>query len=268
MNQNALNSIYKAYEDNSQQCIDQIQQMKNQMLHRKLINSMDEIENLIKENCITILGELQSQFENNLNYLDHCFSWCLSIWLNECIPLLFKFSQILIQLWQFYAHLPIVHLKNELNFNLLNIKQVVYDEIFKKDELINSLIDLLRQSSTEQIINEKLQEVINLFNEISVNYKSLYDKQLQFLDTYVKQITTVIDLCETAICRFFGVTHCTKQQSLHLEKKINRQTPINNIVTLGFEKYICIQQQHLSPSALQQPQTSLLNTITTSSYNE
>lgn len=28
MNQNALNSIYKAYEDNSQQCIDQIQQMK------------------------------------------------------------------------------------------------------------------------------------------------------------------------------------------------------------------------------------------------
>ncbi|CAH8598396.1 unnamed protein product [Schistosoma mattheei] len=169
MNQNALNSIYKAYEDNSQQCIDQIQHMKNQMLHRKLINSMDEIENLIKENCITILGELQSQFENNLNYLDHCFSWCLSIWLNECIPLLFKFSQILIQLWQFYAHLPIVHLKNELNFNLLNIKQVVYDEILKKDELINSLIDLLRQSSTEQIINEKLQEVINLFNEISVN---------------------------------------------------------------------------------------------------
>ncbi|CAH8606632.1 unnamed protein product [Schistosoma intercalatum] len=70
MNQNALNSIYKAYEDNSQQCIDQIQQMKNQLLHRKLINSMDEIENLIKENCITILGELQSQFENNLNYLD------------------------------------------------------------------------------------------------------------------------------------------------------------------------------------------------------
>ncbi|VDP68853.1 unnamed protein product [Schistosoma mattheei] len=82
----------------------------------------------------------------------------------------------------------------------------------------------------------------------------MYDKQLQFLDTYVKQITTVIDLCETAICRFFGVTHCTKQQSLHLEKKINRQTPINNIVTLGFEKYICIQQQQPSPSALQQPQ--------------
>ncbi|CAH8606690.1 unnamed protein product [Schistosoma intercalatum] len=257
MNQNALNSIYKAYEDNSQQCIDQIQQMKNQLLHRKLINSMDEIENLIKENCITILGELQSQFENNLNYLDHCFSWCLSIWLNECIPSLLKFSQILIQLWQFYAHLPIVHLKNELNFNLLNIKQVVYDEILKKDELINSLIDLLRQSSTEQIINEKLQEVINLFNEMSVNYKSLYDEQLQFLDTYVKQITTVIDLCETAICRFFGVTHCTKQQSLHLEKKINRQTPINNIVTLGFEKYICIQQQQQQQQQQPQPPSPL-----------
>ncbi|CAH8289658.1 unnamed protein product, partial [Schistosoma bovis] len=102
----------------------------------------------------------------------HCFSWCLSIWLNECIPSLLKFTQILIQLWQFYAHLLIVHLKNELNFNLLNIKQVVYDEILKKDELINSLIDLLRQSSTEQIINEKLQEVINLFNEISVKTKN------------------------------------------------------------------------------------------------
>ncbi|RTG91443.1 uncharacterized protein DC041_0012934, partial [Schistosoma bovis] len=261
MNQNALNSIYKAYEDNSQQCIDQIQQMK------------------------------------------HCFSWCLSIWLNECIPSLLKFSQILIQLWQFYAHLPIVHLKNELNFNLLNIKQVVYDEILKKDELINSLIDLLRQSSTEQIINEKLQEGYSYpkiqskdgdnnkknltiywshfvstafdskthrdyiywildYNKPQIRdhnmyttelYKSLYDKQLQFIDTYVKQITTVIDLCETAICRFFGVTHCTKQQSLHLEKKLSRQTPINNIVTLGFEKYICIQQpQPPSPLPPQQ----------------
>ncbi|CAH8642267.1 unnamed protein product [Schistosoma rodhaini] len=259
MNQDALNSIYKAYEDNSQQCIDQIQQMKDQLLDRKLIGSMDEIENLIKENCITILGELQSQFENNLNYIDHCFSWCITIWLNEFLPSLLKFIQLFIKLWQFYASTPLININNEFNDNLLNSKQVVYEEINKKNESINSLIDIIRQSSTEQIIDEKLKETMNVFNEISILYKTLYDKQLQCIDTYVKQIPIVIDSCETAICRFFGVMRCTKQQSLILEKKINHQTPVNKQITLGFEQYICIppppqQQQQPSPPPLAQQQ--------------
>ncbi|CAH8551164.1 unnamed protein product [Schistosoma turkestanicum] len=43
MNQSILNSIYKAYEDNSQQCIDQIQQMKEQL--------NDVTENNLTDTC-------------------------------------------------------------------------------------------------------------------------------------------------------------------------------------------------------------------------
>uniref|UniRef100_A0A5K4FCS5 DUF4455 domain-containing protein n=1 Tax=Schistosoma mansoni TaxID=6183 RepID=A0A5K4FCS5_SCHMA len=230
MNQDALNSIYKAYEDNSQQCIDQIQQMKNQLLDRKLIGSMDEIENLIKENCITLLGELQSQFENNLNYIDHCFSWCITIWLNEFLPSLLKFSQLFIKLWQFYAYIPMNNIKNEFNDNLLNSKQVVYEEINKKNESINSLIDIIRQSSTEQIIDEKLQETMNVFNEIN---------------TYVKQIPIVIDSCETAICRFFGVMRCTKQQSLILEKILEYLEQWKNTTMLAMKEEVIVRKTEI-----------------------
>ncbi|KAK4467836.1 hypothetical protein MN116_008758 [Schistosoma mekongi] len=263
MNQHTLNSLYKAYEDNTQKCIDQIQQIKNQLLHRKLINSPDEIEHLIKENCIPLLGELQHQFENNLNYLDHCFSRCLSIWSNELIQSLLQFSQMFIKLWKFYIQLPMNNFNDELNTNLLNIKQVVYEEIKKKDELINASIDALRQSSTEQIVNEKLQETMNLLNEISLMYKTLNDKQVQCIDTYAKQVTNHIDTCETVICRFFGVVHCTKQQSISLEKRLRHQTsPSNQIMKLGFEQFIYIQRFN-DIIELDTPTTTAMTTMTT-----
>ncbi|KAH8857181.1 Coiled-coil domain-containing protein [Schistosoma japonicum] len=252
MHHRYTNLVWSEYQNHWQKLnIDEL--LHNFSEHLNPLNNMEEflekwndkVKQLFKEweNCIPLLGELQHQFENNLNYLDHCFSRCLSIWSNELIQPLLHFSQMFIKLWKFYNQLPMNNFNEELNTTLINIKQVVYEEIKKKDELINASIDALRQSSTEQIINEKLQETMNLLNEISVMYKTLNDKQVECIDTYAKQMTNHMDTFETVICRFFGVVHCTKQQAISLEKRLKHQTsPTNQIIKLGFEQFIYIQR--------------------------
>ncbi|CAH8602385.1 unnamed protein product [Heterobilharzia americana] len=259
-NQRCLNSIYKAYENNSQRWIDQIQQMKDRLLQRKLVNSSEEIENLIKVDCIPLLGELQSQFESNLNYLDQCFVWCVYIWPNGLIQPLLRYGQMVNKLWKQFAQEPINTVEKDLNNNLYSIQQIIFEEIKKKDEIINSSIDALRQCSNEQAINERLEETLNLFNDMKALYQTLNERQARIIDAYTKQVMNITDLCEIAVCRFFGVARCTKQQSLSLEKRIKQKSPVSGYLTLGYEQFICITQSESPEYTGDEIQNKLLTT--------
>nr|CAH8867578.1 unnamed protein product [Trichobilharzia regenti] len=241
-NQQCLNSVYAAYENNSQKCIDEIQQMKDKLFNRQLITSPSEIENLIKVNCIPFLGRLQSQFESNLNYLDQCFIWSAYIWPNGLIQPLLKYGQMFDKLWSLYSQEPINNARKDFANNLNSIKQTIFEEIRKKDKLINVCIDALRQSSSEQVVNERLDEALSLFNEVKLLYQSLNEKQIRIIDAYIKQVTSIIDLCEMAVHRYFGIMRCSKQQTLSLEKRLKQKSPVNSQLTVGYDQFLCISQ--------------------------
>ncbi|KAF5394633.1 hypothetical protein PHET_10833 [Paragonimus heterotremus] len=69
-NQLRLQSIYSAYEDHSQRCIDRLKELQVHLLEFGYLDSVEEAGKLLDQHCIPILGNLQKQFEKNLNYLD------------------------------------------------------------------------------------------------------------------------------------------------------------------------------------------------------
>ncbi|VDQ09337.1 unnamed protein product [Trichobilharzia regenti] len=72
------------------------------------------------------------------------------------------------KLWSLYSQEPINNARKDFANNLNSIKQTIFEEIRKKDKLINVCIDALRQSSSEQVVNERLDEALSLFNEVKL----------------------------------------------------------------------------------------------------
>ncbi|XP_018653693.1 putative nuclease sbcCD subunit C [Schistosoma mansoni] len=243
MNQDALNSIYKAYEDNSQQCIDQIQQMKNQLLDRKLIGSMDEIENLIKENCITLLGELQSQFENNLNYIDKILEY-LEQWKNT--TMLAMKEEVIVRKTeiddeyelQLKLHEPrIDRVKEDIaNVRLteLVLHQTRIDRHITSVNLIlnemknnstNSLIDTLNKS--EEQMNESIQHSIDLTINKATKSSTLFVDGGNFSTVEAKKYTTVLNQLSKTIQSFQeeiigSIESIEKERQLIIDNKLKQ----------------------------------------------
>ncbi|KAF6768176.1 hypothetical protein AHF37_01327 [Paragonimus kellicotti] len=165
-NQLYLQSIYSAYEHHSQKCIDRLKELQVHLLEFGYLDSMEEAGKLLEQHCIPILGNLQKQFEKNLNYLDCCFVWAANANNVALANPIYRFGESLLGFWEEFGIKPMKFCQQTLTTRLLTERQHAADLVKQKDIALNFAIDSLRQSSTDDQVIDRLHEVRRLLDLI------------------------------------------------------------------------------------------------------
>ncbi|KAF7232974.1 hypothetical protein EG68_07405 [Paragonimus skrjabini miyazakii] len=161
-----LQSIYSAYEDHSQKCIDRLKELQVHLLEFGYLDSVEEAGKLLGQHCIPILGNLQKQFEKNLNYLDCCFAWAANANDIALANPIYRFGETLLGFWEEFGVKPMKLCQQTLTSRLLTERQHETDHVKQKDVALNLAIDSLRQSATDDQVTDRLHEVLRLLDLI------------------------------------------------------------------------------------------------------
>ncbi|TPP62437.1 hypothetical protein FGIG_04585 [Fasciola gigantica] len=249
-NQTFLQSVYTAYENLAQQCIDQLKSLQKHLVNNQYVDSFEEAGMLLHSRCVPTLGQLQRQFEQNLNYIDQCFSWSADANVHAFAGPIQRFGKMLAKFWQEVGEKPIGQKTQTLQKLLFEARDNGAKEVTLKDDVLNEAIDALRQSATEEQVDERLNEVLRLLGHIKSIYESTRNKLLTVIGQYPSDILDCMENYESACRRFFGVVRISKPDRNTIErfKQGHRQPGSGS----GTEELICIQQPERSRSQLDQ----------------
>ncbi|CAL8068199.1 unnamed protein product [Calicophoron daubneyi] len=207
--QEYLRLIYKAYEDHSQRCIDQLKELQRHLVEREFVDTSKQAAQLLEKRCLSILGELQEQFEQNLNYLDQCFAWSAYANLHAFSNPVYQFGLLIAEFWKEVGAKPMEDWHQALLKTLEDSRENYGAVVREKNDQLNMAIDSLRQSSTEEQVNERLNEVLRLLNAIQKVYETQLAKQMETIEIYPDSIYELINSYETVCWHIFGVTPIT-----------------------------------------------------------
>ncbi|THD22669.1 hypothetical protein D915_006588 [Fasciola hepatica] len=249
-NQTFLQSVYAAYENLAQQCIDQLKSLQKHLVNNQYVDSFEEAGTLLHSRCVPTLGQLQRQFEQNLNYIDQCFSWSADANVHAFAGPIQRFGKMLVKFWQEVGEKPIGQKTQTLQKLLFEARDNGAKEVALKDDVLNEAIDALRQSATEEQVDERLNEVLRLLGHIKSIYDSTRNKLLTVIGQYPSDILDCMENYESACRRFFGVVRISKPDRNTIErfKQGHRQPGSGS----GTEELICIRQPERSRSQLDQ----------------
>ncbi|VDP69056.1 unnamed protein product [Echinostoma caproni] len=179
-----------------------------------------------------------------------CFSWSADANLHAFASPLYRFGQMLANFWQEIGVKPISQRHQNLLNQLAETREGAVKEISVKDEILNQAIDALRQSSTEEQVDERLNEVLRILDQIKSIYDTTRNKLLTVVNQYPADVLDCVDLYETVCQRFFGVVRSVKPDRSLTERL--KQSHNQSSASTGIDEVICIKQPERSRSQLDQ----------------
>ncbi|CAH8660358.1 unnamed protein product [Dicrocoelium dendriticum] len=209
LNEQYLQLICQAYESHSQECIDMVKALQVKLVEKKYADTMEAAGKTIKSQLIPTLGRLQSQFEENLNYLDNYFSWSTIANKQAIVGTIYRFAESLTEFWQECAIKPMDTMHDSMLQRLAAAKSQSAQEAELQDVALNEAIDSLRQGATEAEVEERLKTVDHLLSELKSHYEESRDKQIAIVDEYAAAVPKLLEEYETSCERFFGVHEIT-----------------------------------------------------------
>ncbi|XP_075864969.1 coiled-coil domain-containing protein 180 [Microcebus murinus] len=173
------------YENTWQECLDRMQDCKNQLLDWKAFTET-EAETLVNQSLFQMVGEIQVKVEEDLELLDKSFE-ALAKQMEWQSSNLFSYFQKAVQLWEVHqGKLSVQELELEKRMEEDQEKHSLENQVLESH--FDELLDQLRQQSHKETLAVHLEKAKDFLKNMKSRYKYFH----LFLTKEVMEYPTII----------------------------------------------------------------------------
>ncbi|XP_074150124.1 coiled-coil domain-containing protein 180 isoform X2 [Sminthopsis crassicaudata] len=189
-------------EENWRQCLEFVEQCKNQLLEWKVF-SLEEIEYSMNHSFLHIIGNLQNQVENELEMMSTALEEAAKQ-AEVQIEDLFKYLQTTLHLWEVHQN----HLiQEEINLEK-RIEQNRYKHSYEtelKEACLDIVLDQMRQQNSEDGLKRHLDKAYFLLFNIKKKYENFHNDLVNEVNGLPFSILKVLQDYSISVSRYFYV---------------------------------------------------------------
>ncbi|XP_068925370.1 coiled-coil domain-containing protein 180 [Petaurus breviceps papuanus] len=195
-------------EENWQECMDFVEQCKRQLLDCKVF-SLEEIEHSMSHSFFKILGNFQSQVENELEMMGKTLEEATRQ-AEVQIQDLFMYLQKTLCLWEVHRNC-LTQEENELEKKLEQYRYRYNYETELKEACLDIVLDQMRQQNGEDVLKRHLDKAYFLLYDIKKKYENFHDDLINEMKGYPFSILKILQDYSISLSRYFHVREIYEQ---------------------------------------------------------
>ncbi|XP_019396411.1 PREDICTED: coiled-coil domain-containing protein 180 isoform X2 [Crocodylus porosus] len=196
------------YERVWQECLTEVQKCKNKLLNLKVCTE-EEAEKVVNPEFFQLIGNLQSQFEEELEQMDIDFEDLAKLTEQNCKDL-YKYFQEALVLWDVHQ-LNLTQQENELQMKLKGCRQKHENQNQIQELNLDIILDKLRTQSNEGKLTSHLESAFSSLDDIRAGYKAYHQDIVERVAAYPEAILKELIAYSTSISQYFNVKEVFQQ---------------------------------------------------------
>uniref|UniRef100_A0A7M4EI71 Coiled-coil domain containing 180 n=1 Tax=Crocodylus porosus TaxID=8502 RepID=A0A7M4EI71_CROPO len=196
------------YERVWQECLTEVQKCKNKLLNLKVCTE-EEAEKVVNPEFFQLIGNLQSQFEEELEQMDIDFEDLAKLTEQNCKDL-YKYFQEALVLWDVHQ-LNLTQQENELQMKLKGCRQKHENQNQIQELNLDIILDKLRTQSNEGKLTSHLESAFSSLDDIRAGYAFRSENIVERVAAYPEAILKELIAYSTSISQYFNVKEVFQQ---------------------------------------------------------
>ncbi|XP_047134924.1 coiled-coil domain-containing protein 180 isoform X3 [Hydra vulgaris] len=183
-------------------CEDYITKTKNELVKEEIVNETN-IEELANNIFYPLLWERKALFSKQLEKLESCILNA-SAKHKQNLSLLFEYVHGAAHIWSNHES-EVCEKKQRLQQYLDGNRQRHDKENKAKECMLDTILDKMRQGSTNEMLAESLKQTIELLEFIKKSYYEFHKQQQTICERFPKMYIKELNKYSSEICAYFGV---------------------------------------------------------------
>ncbi|XP_066293451.1 coiled-coil domain-containing protein 180-like [Branchiostoma lanceolatum] len=197
-----MGKLHGEYEKVCQECLTEIEKYR-ELLITKGICGQERSLQVINEHFLPLVGERQRAFEDKLEAMDKALEELSEESANQ-LKSLFKFAQGGAHIWDVHE-IGLAKQERVLQEKLEACRHSHDASNQDREANLDIVMDHMRQDSTEEALQNSLQQALTMLNIIKEGYELFHGQQVNIVKGYPSMVTDELTNYDAALCRFFGV---------------------------------------------------------------
>ncbi|XP_039268958.2 coiled-coil domain-containing protein 180-like isoform X2 [Styela clava] len=211
-----VRTLNEKYENVCQRCLAEIDKYRQNLLLSKVC-SEEDVQRIVNEHMLPLVGQRQREFESRLEKMDQIFE-SLAIRTEHQLKRLFKFTQGAAHLWDVHE-IGLAKQERKLQNDLDESRQKHDVDNQERESKLDVVMDRLRQESTEEALTSFLQKSLEMLEHIYSGYEEFHEEQINTVTKYPDMVKSEIQRYDDAVCTFFNVNRNKPTQNPNTQPK-------------------------------------------------
>ncbi|KAG7465705.1 hypothetical protein MATL_G00156420 [Megalops atlanticus] len=212
-------------EETWQECLAEVERFKDEVSAYGI--PADEIQNIISNELLPLIGQCQSQSEQQLEAMDRAFE-ALAGHAGVLSKALLRFARGAGHLWEVHSA-GLQRREQQLQTHLEEVRHAHEQENQRKEAELDIMLDRLRQESSEEALRISLDKTLRFLEEIKAGYINLHKDEVNVVEGYPAMVLKELQAYSTAVSRFFKVKEIYSQSA----EELHRLCPFLNFDSSG-----------------------------------
>lgn len=201
-NQLHLSSLHKEYENVCQSCLDEIEEIKNELVDTGVC-SASRAKTVVEEFMIPLVGDRQRIYEQTLETMEKALEEHNKKSTEE-LKSLFKYAQGAAHVWDVHE-IGLARQERALQEKLEQSRQLHDNQNQDKEAHLDIIMDRMRQDSTEKSLKDSLTRALEMLEKIRLAYEVFHKEQTQIVKQYPDMVKQELRNYDEAVCQLFAV---------------------------------------------------------------
>ncbi|XP_052220939.1 coiled-coil domain-containing protein 180-like isoform X2 [Dreissena polymorpha] len=228
-NQIHLSKLHKEYETVCQDCLQEIERIKLDLLDTGVC-SESRAKSVVEEFMIPLVGERQGVYERNLETMERALEEQNKM-SGEQLKSLFKFAQGAAHVWDVHE-IGLARQERSLQEKLEQCRQTHDNQNQDKEAHLDIIMDRMRQDATEKALKDSLTRALEMLDKIRHAYEVFHSDQENIVKQYPDMVKSELNNYDEALCKLFSLDR-NKPSEQTREATQDSITPDDTIVEDG-----------------------------------
>lgn len=201
-NQLHLSALHKEYENVCQNCLDEIESIKKELVDTGVC-SESRAKTVVEEFMIPLVGGRQRIYEENLETMEKSLEEH-NKQTTEQLKSLFKYAQAAAHVWDVHE-IGLARQERALQEKLEQCRQTHDNQNQDKEAHLDIIMDRMRQDATEKALKDSLTKALDMLEKIRHAYEIFHKDQTNIVKGYPDMVKSELKNYDEALCRLFSV---------------------------------------------------------------
>ncbi|KAL4219460.1 hypothetical protein ACF0H5_022039 [Mactra antiquata] len=202
INQLHLSALHKEYENVCQNCLDEVEAIKKELVETGVCND-NRAQTVIEEFMIPLVGGRQRIYEQNLETMEKAIEE-QNKQATEQLKSLFKFAQGAAHVWDVHE-IGLARQERALQEKLEQCRQTHDNQNQEKEAHLDIIMDRMRQDASEKALKDSLTKATEMLEKIRHAYEIFHKDQTTIVKQYPDMVKSELKNYDEALCRLFSV---------------------------------------------------------------
>ncbi|XP_052788439.1 coiled-coil domain-containing protein 180-like [Mya arenaria] len=201
-NQAHLSSLHKEYEAVCQNCLEEIENIKLELVDTGVCND-SRAKTVVEQFMIPLVGDRQRIYEQNLETMEKSLEE-QNKQTTEDLKSLFKFAQGAAHVWDVHE-IGLARQERALQEKLEQCRQQHDNQNQDKEAHLDIIMDRMRQDATEKALKDSLAKALDMLDKIRHAYEVFHKDQTVIVKKYPEMVKSELNNYDEALCKLFAV---------------------------------------------------------------